>query len=235
MSRVEIVLDEKFIQANCYECAKIAFIEGDGKKSDRIVTIESLVKAMTNSMVIKRSSIAIGKLPFGYYDAAVSEENGKLCANVITVLPASRQMMKYEKTLYDICLPSLVFCFEIEKERIRSTKVYVIKDKRPTDKSRLYRYPFGNVSTGGSVCWGNNRLPDISELKALESVMMFFIQSPGNADYFNAKEYCGHKNYTLRQLFEKLKDKESYPGNYLVAIKKDNKNMVLKDLMTWKK
>jgi len=174
-------------------------------------------------------------MPFGYYDAEVGEDEGKLCANVVTVLPASRQIMKYENTLYDICMPSLVFQFTISKEKVYSTKVYVIKDINPTDKSKLYRYPFGNVNMNGSVCWGSNVLPSINELKKLESIMMLFIQSPGNADYFNAEKYCGHKDFTLRQLFEKLKDEESYPDDYLVAIKNgNNENMVLEDLMSWK-
>lgn len=234
MNRVEIILDEELMKSNCCECAKVVYSEDDGKKRERLVTIGSLMNAITNSFVRKRVSIDIGKIPFGYYTARVGEDEGKLCANVITVLPASRQIMKYEETSYDVCLPSLVFQFTIERERIYSTYVYVMKDKKPADKSRLYRYPFGNVDMTGHVCWGSNVLPSIKELQMLESVMMLFIQSPGNADYFNPKEYCGHKNMTLRQLFEKLKDEESYPENYLVAVKKDGKNMLLKDLMTWK-
>ena len=235
MNRVEIVLDEAFIKSNCYECAKVTIVNDDGRKKERIVTIPSLMKALSSSFVKKCSSVSIGKMPFGYYDAEVGEDEGKLCANVVTVLPASRQIMKYEDTSYDIGMPSLVFKFKISKEKVYSTKVYVIKDLKPTDKSKLYRYPFGNVSIDGLVCWGGNVLPVINELKKLESVMMLFIQSPGNADYFKAEEYCGHKDFTLRQLFEKLKDEESYPDDYLVAIKDgNNENKVLEDLISWK-
>ena len=233
MSRIEILLDEKFNQANCYECAQITIEEKSGQKRQRLVTIESLIKAMLHSFAPKKTSVAIGKLPFGYYESEVGEDQGKLCANVITVLPASRQIMQYEETAYDICLPSLVFKFEVECEKIHNTLVYVLKDKTPTDKSKLYRYPFGNVSLEGRVCWGSNVLPRITELKALESVMMLFIQSPGNSDYYQGKDYCGHKDFTLRQLFEKLKDEESYPGNFLVPIKRQDKNVLLGDLATW--
>ncbi len=233
MDRVEIVLDANFMKSNCYECAKVVIVE-NGKKKERIVTIQSLLKAMSNSVVKKRSRIKIGKVPFGYYDAEVGEDEGKLCADVITVLPKSRQIMKYENTSYDVCIPSLVFRFTIGKEKVWTTKVYAIKDEIPSDKSMLYRYPFGNVSMEGTVCWGSNVLPDICELKNLETVMMLFIQSPGNADYFDAKKYCGQENLTLRQLFEELKDQENYPDNYLVALEKNGRNMVLSDLMTWK-
>lgn len=234
MRRISIVLDESFNQANCYECAQVTIEEKGGQKRSRLVTIGSLLRAMTRSTVRRRTSIPIGKIPFGYYESEVGENQGKLCATVITVLPASRQMIQYENTMYDVYLPSLVFRFEVDCEMLRSTSVYVLKDETPSDKSKLYRYPFGNVSMEGRVCWGSNVLPRIKELKTLESVMMLFIQSPGNSDYFKGKEYCGHKDYTLRQLLEKLKDEETYPGNFLVPLKRNGKNVLLKDLNTWK-
>lgn len=234
MNKISIVLDERFNQANCYECAQVTIEEKGGQKRSRLVTMESLLRAMTRSVVNKRTSIPIGRIPFGYYESEVGEDQGKLCATVITVLPASRQMIQYEETMYDVCLPSLVFRFEVDCEMLKSTSVYVLKDEAPADKSKLYRYPFGNVSMEGRVCWGSNALPRITELKTLESMMMLFIQSPGNADYFQGKEYCGHEDYTLRQLLEKLKDEESYPDEFLVPLKRNRKNVLLKDLVTWK-
>lgn len=235
MNKVSIVLDERYNQSNCYECAKVTIEEEGGQKRSRLVTISSLLMALTRSSVQKRTSIPIGKVPFGYYESEVGEDQGKLCATVITVLPASRQMIQYEDTMYDVCLPSLVFRFEVDCEMLKSTSVYVMKDETPSNKSKLYRYPFGNVSMEGRICWGGNVLSRIKELKMLESVMMIFIQSPGNSDYFRGKEYCGHKDYTLRQLLEKLKDEETYPGNFLVPIKRNGKNVLLKDLNTWNK
>ena len=114
-------------------------------------------------------------------------------------------------------MPSLVFHFKVDGETISNTQVYVLKDEAPADSSKLYRYPFGNVSREGLVCWGANRLPKIRELKNLEEAMMLFIQSRGNSDYFRGKEYCGHEDMTLRQLYEMLKDREEYPEEYLVA------------------
>lgn len=235
MNKVSIVLDERYNQSNCYECAKVTIEEEGGQKRSRLVTISSLLMALMRSSVQKRTSIPIGKVPFGYYESEVGEDQGKLCATVITVLPASRQMIQYEDTMYDVCMPSLVFRFEVDCEMLKSTSVYVMKDETPSNKSKLYRYPFGNVSMEGRICWGCNVLPRIKELKMLESVMMIFIQSPGNSDYFRGKEYCGHKDYTLRQLLEKLKDEETYPGNFLVPIKRNGKNVLLKDLNTWNK
>lgn len=234
MREIVITISEAFNQANCCECAKITIIEKDGKKKSRIVTMESIMKAMQQSMVIPRIGMAVGKIPFGYYDAQISEEQGKFCADMVAVLPAGKQMMRYENTFYDVSIPSLVFRFEVFREKIVKTDVYAMKDEAPKDKSRLYRYPFGNVDMTGRVCWGGNKLPDIHDLKGLEEAMMLFVQSPCNSDYFRGNEYCGHAELSLRELFEKLKDEETYPDDYLVVLKNGSKNMTLGDLVSWK-
>lgn len=235
MRRISIVLDEDFNKSNCIECAKVTIQEKNGKMRSRVVTMESLIRALSNTVVKKAVKVPIGKIPFGYYDAAVGEEQEMLCAEVVTVLPSGRQIMQYENTRYDVCLPSLVFKFIINQGRVSSTYVYVMKDEVPADGSRLYRYPFGNVSMEGHVCWGTNVLPAISELKSLEEVMTLFVQSPCNNDYYQGKEYCNHKDVTLRQLFEILKDEEDYPEKYLVPLKQGKRNMLLKDIITWRK
>lgn len=234
MRRIEIVLDERYNRSNCYECAQVTMEDESGTKKNRLVTIESLMEAFLKSSVRKFENVPVGRMPFGYYDAAVGNRNGKFCAETVTVLPAGRQMIQYEESRYDICMPSLVFWFKVEEGRISSTRVFVVKDVKPTDKSRLYRYPFGNVSEMGYVCWGGNQLPSVGELKDLEEAMMLFIQSRGNSDYFRGKEYCGHEGMSLRQLYEMLKDQESYPEEYLVAIKQGKKGVRLGDLLSWK-
>lgn len=234
MQEVVITLDEALNQANCCKCAKVVITGQDGKKQSRIVSMESLLMAMQKSVIMPKVSIAVGKIPFGYYDAQVSEEQGKFCADMVAVLPTGKQMMRYEDTFYDVSVPSLVFRFEVVRQRITKTQVYVMKDEKPTDKSRLYRYPFGNVSTDGWVCWGGNKLPDIHDLKGLEEAMMLFIQSPCNTDYYEGKQYCGHAGLSLRELFEKLKDENTYPDDYLVGLKTGRKNMTLGDLVSWR-
>ena len=234
MKEVVITLNEAFNQANCCECATVTITGADGKKRTRVVSVESVIMALRNSTVMQKVNVAVGKIPCGYYDAQVSEEQGKFSADMVAVLPAGKQMMQYEETLYDVSIPSLVFQFSVAREKITETKVYAMKDEVPTDKSRLYRYPFGNVSQGGYVCWGGNNLPNIRSLKGLEEAMMLFIQSPCNSDYFRGKEYCGHAEISLREFFEKLKDEDVYPEDYLVALKQGRRNMTLGDLVSWR-
>lgn len=231
MRRIEIVLDERHNHSNCYECAQVTMEDERGAKQSRLVTVESLIAAFAKSVVQRPVNVRVGRIPFGYYDATVGTKNGKFCAEAVTVLPAGKQMIQYEGSGYDICMPSLVFCFKVEEDRIESTQVYAVVDEKPMDRSKLYRYPFGNVSQTGKVCWGSNSLPRVKELKDLEEAMMLFIQSGSSSDYFRSKEYCGHEDMTLRQLYEMLKDQDSYPEEYLVEMKQQKRKMRLGDLM----
>ena len=235
MQEIAIILNEKFNRSHCYECANIVFTDKNGKKSSKLVEIGSLLKAFKCAVMMEVEQAPIGKIPFGYYDGAVSMCNSKLCADIVTVLPASMQMMQYEDTQYDVCIPSLVFSFHVDKGRLKDTRVFTLKDEKPTDDSVLYRYPFGNVHNNGEVCWGSNAFPDILEIKRLEMIMTLFIQSPCNSDLYQSEKCIGMKDVPLRELFEQLRNVQSFPKEYFMPIKKGRGNMCLKDLITWKK
>ncbi len=190
-----------------------------------MVEIGSLLKAFKKSVVETVELAPIGEIPFGYYNGAVGIINSKLKADIVTVLPASMQIMQYENTQYDVCVPSLVFSFHVDKGRLEKTRVFVLKDEEPTEKSVLYRYPFGNVYDDGKVCWGSNVFPDILEIKRLEMVMTLFIQSPCNSDLYQSEKCIGVKGVLLRELFEQLHNKQNFPEEYLMPIKKQRGKM----------
>lgn len=236
MQKVVITMDDKFNHGHCHEYAEVEITDQELKtKQTRMVTMDSLLRAISKSVIFEAEPVQLGKIPFGYFDAMVKMERGKFCADIVTVLPAGRQLMQYEQTRYDVCVPSLVFYIHICEERVGKTKVFAIKDKRPTEKSHLYRYPFGNVNSGsGDVCWGSNTLSEIKELKGVERIMTLFIQSPCNNDLYNSKNCVGVKDLPLRQLMEELKCKETFPEEYLMPIKNSRKAVTLKELLTWK-
>ena len=128
-----------------------------------MVEIGSLLKAFKRAVVETVDMAPIGEIPFGYYNDAVDINNNKLKADIVTVLPASMQMMQYENTQYDVCVPSLVFSFHVDKGRLEKTRVFVLKDEKPTKDSVLYRYPFGSVYDDGKVCWGSNIFPGMAQ------------------------------------------------------------------------
>lgn len=234
MQDIAIYINQNFNRSHCCDYANVVLTDDNGSKNSKTVEIRSLLKAFTKSIVETVEQAPIGEIPFGYYDGAIGICNNKLKADVVTVLPASMQVMQYEDTQYDVCVPSLVFSFHVDKGRLECTRVFALKDAKPTDDSILYRYPYGNVYDDGKVCWGHNSLPDIHAIKRLEMVMTLFIQSPCNSDLYRPEKCIGIRGVELRELFEKLRNVQSFPEEYLVPIKKQRGNMRLKDLIIWK-
>lgn len=59
MREIVITINEAFNQENCCEYAKVLITGKNGKKRSRIVSMESLLKAMQKSLVIKREGVAV--------------------------------------------------------------------------------------------------------------------------------------------------------------------------------
>ena len=132
MQDIAIYLNQNFNRSHGYDCANVVFTDEKGKKNSKMVEIGSLLKAFQKSVVETVELTPIGEIPFGYYNGAVGIRNNKLKADIVTVLPASMQMMQYENTQYDVCVPSLVFSFHVDKGRLEKTRVFVLKDDKPT-------------------------------------------------------------------------------------------------------
>lgn len=216
MEKITIVLDEAKNRKNYYECAEV-LVETDGKKRKYIAELGSVLAAFTKSSLEKPRSIRLGKVPMGYYDGAISVENGKLDAKVLIILPKGRQIMQYEQTRYDVFVPSLVFYLTVSKSRINTAKVFAIKDDRPDEKSLLFVYPFGNVDTSsGSICWGSNTLKNITCLRELDEIVALFLQSECNEDHYRPGESCS-LDVPLREIFERLKKADCFSEELLIG------------------
>ena len=127
MQDIAIYLNQNFNRSHGYDCANVVFTDEKGRKNSKMVEMGSLLKAFQKSVVETVELTPIGEIPFGYYNGAVGIRNNKLKADIVTVLPASMQMMQYENTQYDVCVPSLVFSFHVDKGRLEKTRVFVLK------------------------------------------------------------------------------------------------------------
>lgn len=111
----------------------------------------------------------------------------------------------YKDVFKDFHMPNLLFYFSINKNKIVKSKVFAVKDKidEITDDTILYRYPFGNVFTGGNICWGTNVLPKITSPLQLKGIPYMFINSPTVDDL-----YPKYKDMTQRELLMDLQNKK---------------------------
>ena len=114
----------------------------------------------------------------------------------------------------------MVFGFLISDDgRIINVRLGVTEKGRLTPKSKMFVYPFSNVS-GFHLCTGSNVLPKIKSLHQLGGLPYYILKMPNNYDYY--KESRTKLNLDYRGLLEHLKDKDSqyYYDNVLVETDK---------------
>ena len=172
----------------------------NGVKGYKKVSPKTFIDCVKKS--IATSVVSSGMLPVGTFSFAVNIRGGRyVCAE----FPSRYCDIVYENTEYkDFPLPRLVFGFKLDGERITSVNLGVPDAGILTPKTRMFVYPFSNVS-GFHLCCGANRLPDIKSLHQLTGVMYFIMSMPNNNDHYSRERT--KLNLELRHLFETLKDK----------------------------
>ncbi|MYL35449.1 hypothetical protein GLW08_20310 [Pontibacillus yanchengensis] len=93
--------------------------------------------------------------------------------------------------------PKLLFIFEVSGTKIRWAKVAAIKERFISGQTRLYHYPFANVSTNFSACWPELRDLEIKELSKVGSLPYVFLNSETNDHLFNGTN-LGEKYHKLQ-------------------------------------
>lgn len=231
METVITLNDEKF-GGKYYHTAHVEVIRGDGTRTAKYVDVDELLVAMKNA---KNMDVfyRIGRLPQNYYDGTIRREPDKtISGHMLLTVPKQRIPLQFEETKYTIPFPALLFCFNISHGRVGGTEVYALTGTQWNDKSVLYNYPYGNVNVySHQVCWGSNRLPDITELRKLDVACSLFYDSPCNNNHFTSERSVKWKTDNLRNVLEKLKEKEEFPDNLLVMSDRGNIGTLIKGIV----
>ncbi|MFR3912677.1 MAG: hypothetical protein ACLTYB_16320, partial [Clostridium paraputrificum] len=114
-------------------------------------------------------------------------------------MPKHRDNMPLYKRFYtNIGVPHLIFAVYVTNNRMTRLKVKALKDEVINEDTKLYRYPFSNVSGSvGNVCLGANDLgKGILINNSLYKVPSQFFSMPNNFDSYSEqdnKKYLGYE------------------------------------------
>lgn len=95
------------------------------------------------------------------------------CLHDISYSSDSRDVEVFKNKM----LPNCIFKFCITGNLISNAYVYCVKDKILTNKTKLYKFPLGNVPNG-SICWGGIRFGEVKDLSNLRRIAGMFFTSP---------------------------------------------------------
>ena len=178
-------------------------ITEDGVVSHKNVTPDTLIECIRSSL--KSDIVKSGILPPGTISVTIDpqkEEN-----YVVMDFLEDRADMTYMETLYEkFPIPRYIFGFVVNKSgRISKVNLGVPADEKLTPDTKMYRYPFSNVSQF-TMCTGMNELPKIKELSQLANLPYYILGLPENDDHFSADN--NKLKMSRRDLMEHLRDKD---------------------------
>jgi len=108
--------------------------------------------------------------------------------------PGGMKDVKYNKrgngerritTSYNIFIPNTVWMHYFTREGVlQGSYLYTTPESFITLETMLYRYPFSNVGTGGSVCWGSSNMygKKYDNMLGCASLIPLFYEQPFNKD-----------------------------------------------------
>lgn len=187
----------------------------NGVKSIKNISINDLLVCIKSSLrEIKPVYRAV--LPKNALFYSCCPETGDFSAAI--EYPYSKATVTYMATEYpDFPLPKLVFGFNIGGNgKIRRVYLGVTESGILRENSKMFLYPFSNVSNDFSLCTGDNELPAIKSPYSLSNMPDYILSLPDNDDRFkpeNNRLKLGH-----RELMEHLADKspEYYYSDILI-------------------
>lgn len=185
----------------------------DGSQDLKHILLPELIK-MLNGTMQGTGNVLIGEIPYGYYKGAINPCDISTF-QVAIIMPAEKRVLNYFEDEHIVPFPELLFLFRAEGGRIISSKLYSIIQSR--GQKMIAAYPFGNVFDNGNICWGTNRLPEVSNMKEVEQILSLFFAAVTNDHLYSAGSNVIKKEefYNQRGLILALKKKQKFPVGWL--------------------
>ena len=190
-------------------------LDASGKKTTKLLTVDQFVRVLENDASAKNDRFhRFGKNRDPLYEGGVGEK-GSLAG--VFFAPGQKRMVSYRGRHYKVPFPSLVFLFRVNANGASFDKMcYAIADENPSDETILYRYPFGNVSSHGDICFGNIKRSKVMSFEEFDLWIDDFFNSITSDDYYDEGESAlNNSGLKQGQLLTRLKKEDAFPVEWL--------------------
>lgn len=213
MPGVEHKGNEVVIRIRDYGLPIIEEYQNGIKLGEGMYTHEAVAQAIIRSSDV--SGFATPVLPRGTIH--FTEANTKSRHYCFLEVPPHRRTVYYhEAVIEDVPFPRLIFGFELMQRdgKYDITKVMIGTLEHqclPNEESDVYFYPYTNVQSDFTVCWGGAQLPSLDRFSQLSTIPELFFNSPNSDCYYSTANVS---QLPYRELIEKLKGSD-FPDSYL--------------------
>jgi len=178
---------------------------------EKTITIDQFLMVLSESREGISNLSRIGQMPTGYYDGNFDVSDG---GNFSVVLryPGKKRQFIYEGNHFFIPFPPLVFYFKYNFGRRELGYVWAVCNEEINNKTVFMQYPFGNVYTDGSICFGNIKGRKLRNMREIDLVVEDFFLGITSNDSYRKQNTRGLSQGELIQL---IKDKKEFPTDLL--------------------
>lgn len=192
----------------------ITFAEGNlptvevvskGVHSKKTVSIADLLGAMVTE----------ASLPPIWIEDNLIATNG-LNKNIFFIPPVRRDLLIDDLYINDVPIPGLIVVLKGENNKVAGVLLFAVTEKRKENlnkSSLLYKMPFPNTYSSGTVCWGSSGVSQYG-MRDWQGVLTEFFSSRFNGDLID-KASKKHPD-DIREMLVELTGEEEYPVNDLV-------------------
>lgn len=188
----------------------------------KVISLNTFCKLIDKTSEVK--DIQTGVLP----ERCISYRESQKGTKYITLEMGSTYAdVTYEKTKYEhFPVPRLLYGFKLDREnKITEVSVAVADRGVLRDDTKLYKYPFSNVS-GFNMCIGSNAMPKIKQLRQLSGIPYYIFAMPDNNDRYTPSRTKLEMEYRTMLEFLKDKDVDFYYENVLIPSGKTLKDFI---------
>ncbi len=188
----------------------------------KVISLNTFCKLIDKTSEVK--DIQTGVLP----ERCISYRESQKGTKYITLeMGSSYADVTYEKTKYEhFPVPRLLYGFKLDREnKITEVSVAVADRGVLRDDTKLYKYPFSNVS-GFNMCIGSNAMPKIKQLRQLSGIPYYIFAMPDNNDRYTPSRTKLEMEYRTMLEFLKDKDTDFYYENVLIPSGKTLKDFI---------
>lgn len=155
-----------------------------------------------------------GEKPYGYVKHFASDRADTF--KIALLYPAKKRGVKYFTDTYFVPYPNVLYIYEVRKGYVQTKRCFAVKDKEIKPDTKLYRFPFGNVTGDtGSMCYGNIKFPRLKNMSDIDKVVDLFLSGGVNDDLWHGNI---SKKWKQFELFQYLENKKTFPSNLLVEV-----------------
>lgn len=188
---------------------RVSVTTDEGLETLKTVSLGDFVRLFDKSLVpVIEEEYSTMTLPKGATKVAQASDD---TFRVNVVYEAERRQLVFGKVIYHVPFPRLIFSFDVKKGKAVGKRCFALKP----NSNELYRYPFGNVSADGSICFGSIDLGAVTGGHCIDRIVDDFFHGVTNNDYYKAGETIS-PNFSQQQLLEKLKNMDTFPTEWLM-------------------